>query len=191
MAIEDKIKWDEKYTKTPKLLENRDPSEKLVNIVKKVDNKKALEIACGSGRNSIFLAKQGYIVDALDISEVALETLNNKNIPNINAQLVDLDHYTVAKNSYDMIVMTNFLDRKLISQLKDALKKDGILFIETYMEDKENEKQNANPNFLLKKGELKSFFDVGFEILNYDEFFNETYELYRMKKQSICVKKII
>ncbi len=53
--------------------------------------------------------------------------------------------------------MTNFLDRKIISSLKNALKKDGILFIETYMEDKENEKLDSNPDFLLKKGELKVF----------------------------------
>ncbi|MGB5917628.1 MAG: tellurium resistance protein TehB, partial [Arcobacter sp.] len=86
--------------------------------------------------------------------------------------------------------MTNFLDRKLIPKLANALKKDGILFIETYMHDKINEKPPSNPDFLLQKDELKSFFDDQFEILDYDEFENEDYELYRMKKQSIEVKKL-
>jgi hypothetical protein len=86
--------------------------------------------------------------------------------------------------------MTNFLDRNIILPLANALKKDGILFIETYMEDEENEKPNSNPDFLLKKGELKTFFDNYYKILEYDEFFNETYELYRMKIQSIIVKKL-
>lgn len=189
MAIEDKQKWNEKYKNTPKLLEDRTPSEKLVGIIKNCKGKKALEIACGSGRNSIFLAQQGFEVDALDISEVALEKLKQKDFPNIHVKIVDLDEFIPPKNSYDLIVMTNFLDRKIISSLKNALKKDGILFIETYMEDKENEKPDSNPDFLLKKGELKAFFEEGFEILNYDEFFNETYELYRMKKQSISVRK--
>lgn len=190
MANKDKEKWNKKYKDTPKLLEARDPSRKLLDIIKYCKGNKALEIACGAGRNSIFLAKQDFKVIALDISEVALETLNKKKIANINTKIVDLDNFTPELNTYDLIVMTNFLDRDIIPSLKEALKKDGILFIETYMEDEENEKPNANPAFLLKKDELKIFFQDNFEILDYDEFFNETYELYRMKKQSITAKKL-
>ena len=67
---------------------------------------------------------------------------------------------------------------------------DGILFIETYMHDIINEKPSSNPDFLLKKDELKTFFDDAFEVLDYDEFLNEENELYRMKKQSIAIRKL-
>ena len=86
--------------------------------------------------------------------------------------------------------MTNFLDRKLIPYLSKALKEDGILLIETYMDHKINEKESSNPDFLLKVGELKSFFDDSFEIVEYDEFLNGNDELYKMMKQSIVVKKL-
>lgn len=190
MALEDKIKWDKKYQNTPTLLQQRQASKKLIQIIDKTKGKKALEVASGTGRNSIYLAKAGFEIEALDISQVALDTLDNQGYNNITTKLIDLDNYVPLENSYNLIVMTNFLDRTLIPHLLQALKKDGILFIETYMEDKINSKPNSNPDFLLKKGELKAFFDEKFEILEYDEFLNENFELYKMMKQSIIARKI-
>ncbi|MDZ7818533.1 MAG: methyltransferase domain-containing protein [Aliarcobacter sp.] len=190
MAQKDEIKWNKKYQETPSLLEEKKPSEKLILAVKQTKGKKVLDVASGAGRNSIYLANYGFDVEALDISSVALDILNAKGYKNISCKLADLDNYEVPLNSYDFIVMTNFLDRTIISKLSNALKNDGILFIETYMQDDENEKAPSNPDFLLKKDELKTFFDEAFEILDYDEFFNEENELFRMKKQSIIVKKL-
>lgn len=189
MALKDKLKWDEKYKNTPKLLEDREPSEKLILAMTKTNGNRALDIACGAGKNSIYLAKNNFLVDALDISEVALKSLDNKNLKNITTNLVDLDEYKPTENSYDFIVKTNFLDRTLIPKLANALKKNGVLFIETYMEHPSNEKESSNPDYLLKKEELKTFFNDEFEILDYNEFDNDITELYKMKKQSIIVKK--
>ena len=149
MALKDKLKWDEKYKNTPKLLEDREPSEKLILATSKTNGNKALDIACGAGKNSIYLAKNNFLVDALDISEVALKSLDNKNLKNITTNLIDLDEYKPTENSYDFIVKTNFLDRTLMPKLAKSLKKDGILFIETYMEHPSNEKPSSNPDFLL------------------------------------------
>ncbi len=190
MALQDKIKWDKKYQETPTLLENRNPSNKLTKIVSKTKGNKALEIACGAGRNSIYLAKVGFNVEALDISKIALNTLKKQGYTNIITKCIDLEDYHPTLDSYNLIIMTNYLDRNIIPHLANALTKDGILFIETYMDDKENEKRNSNPDFLLKPDELKTFFDENYEILEYDESFNESYELYRMKKQSIIVRKL-
>lgn len=187
MSIEDKIKWDKKYKNTPSLLEDRAASKRLENIIDKVNGKKALDIACGAGRNSIFLAKKDFNVDALDISKVALDNLQNKGYKNISTKLIDLEGYKPEKDNYDLIIMTNYLDRDIIPILCESLKKEGVLFIETYMDHPSNTKPNSNPDFLLKKDELKTFFDSRFEIIDYDEFDNEAHELYRMKKQSICV----
>ena len=190
MAKKDEIKWNKKYQETPSLLEERRPSEKLIEIIQKIKGKKALDVASGTGRNSVYLAANGFEVDALDISQVALDSLKSKGFENISCKLVDLDEYEVPENSYDFIVMTNFLDRNIIVKLSNALKNDGILFIETYMHDIINEKPSSNPDFLLKKDELKTFFDDAFEVLDYDEFLNEEDELYRMKKQSIAIRKL-
>lgn len=189
MAIEDKIKWEKKYETTPKLLENRPQSKKLEKAIEFTDGKNALDVACGSGRNSIFLAKNGFNVTSIDISQLALKTLEEQNINNITTKQVDLDTFEFEKESYDLIIMINFLDRNLFQKLLHALKKDGVFLIETYMFHEENEKPPSNPNFLLKKDELKEFFEKKAKILDYDEFFNESYELYKMRKQSIIVKK--
>lgn len=190
MAQEDKIKWNKKYKEKHSLLKDRPASKKLDTIIQNIQKGNALDIACGAGRNSIFLAIKGFNVDAVDISEVALEHLNNLDIKNINAILVDLDHYIPSKEFYDIVVMTNFLDRSLIPKLVDALKTNGYMLIETYMNDPINEKENSNPNFLLQKDELKEFFDGSFKIIDYDEFENESFEMYRMKKQSIIAQKL-
>ena len=190
MAIEDKEKWNKKYKNTPELLASRPQSYKLSNVINYAKGLNALDVACGSGRNSIFLANNGFNVTAIDISEVALNSLNEKNNPKIKTQLVDLDTHKFDENSYDLIIMTNFLDRKAIPKLVNALKKDGVLFIETYMFHEENEKPPSNPDFLLKEGELKNFFDEKeVEIIEYDEFFNESFELYKMRKQAIAIRK--
>jgi len=191
MSLQDQEKWDKKYTSTPNLLEKRKPSEKLVKFTKSIDakTKQALDFACGNGRNSIYLAELGFYVDALDISDIALNNLNQNNIKNINTKQIDLDNFNTDKK-YDLIVKCNYLDRDAISTLINALNKNGLMVIETYMDHESNTKPNSNPDFLLKAGELKSFFNDQFEVLEYDEFDNESNELYRMKKQSIVVKKL-
>lgn len=190
MAIEDQIKWDKKYQQTPTLLKDREASKKLQNIIQNIQGRNALEIACGTGRNSIFLAKNGFKVEALDISKVALDFLENKGIENITTKRVDLEDYKPQENSYDLIVKTNYLDREIIPNLLEALKKDGILFIETYMDHKSNTKPNSNPKFLLKEGELKTFCKDGYKMIFYDEFENEAFEKYRMIKQAIMIQKL-
>ena len=79
MAIEDRKRWDKKYRN------NHPIPTKIANVVEKyykfANGTKALDIACGTGRNAKFLAKHGFHVDALDISPVGLEAL--KGIENI------------------------------------------------------------------------------------------------------------
>ncbi len=190
MANKDKIKWNEKYKNTPKLLEDREPSIKLIEAIKHTKGNKALDIACGAGKNSIYLARNNFFIDSMDISDIALKTLDKKGYKNINTIQIDLEEeFVLNKNSYDIIVQTNFLDRTIIPKLINSLKKDGIIFIETYMHHSSNEKEPSNNNFLLKQKELQKLFKDDFELIDYDEFDNEPYELFRMRKQSIIARK--
>ncbi len=190
MSAKDRQKWDKKYKETPKLLQPREASKKVVKFSDRCEGKKALDVACGSGRNSLYLASIGFDVESVDISQVALDVLKEKNIENIHTKLLDLDDYAPAKESYDLIIKCNYLQRDMIKKLSFALKKGGVMIVETYMNHESNTKPNSNPDFLLQKDELKSFFDENFKILEYEEFDNEAYEIYRMKKQSIVVKKV-
>ena len=190
MAVTDQIKWDKKYNETPKLLEKRDVGIKLKEVVSYAKKGLALDVACGAGKNSIYLAQNGFEVESYDISKVALATLTEQNYKNITTFCQDLDGFIPINNRYDFIVMTNFLDRELISNLIRGLKTNGVLFIETYMHHELNEKKSSNPAYLLSEGELKTFFDDSYKVLDYSEFDNGKDELYKMRKQSICIQKV-
>ncbi len=193
MSLKDKTKWDKKYQNKPQLLEFRDASAQLIDALKSIPRGEALDLACGTGRNSLYLAQNGFEVDALDIAQVALDTLTQDaqrlDVTHlIHSTLIDLDNYTPEKQ-YDLIVMCNFLDRSLLQKTKDSLRSGGFYFVETYMLDASNEKENSDKNNLLEKKELQKIFR-DFEIIYYNEFDNEKHELYSMKKQIILAKKI-
>ena len=194
MGLKDKEKWDTKYLKKPQLLIPRDASihlQKYIDIVKKG---RALDLACGSGRNTLFLAQNGFEVDALDIAQIALDALQiqlkSENLSHlVDTKLVDLDNFSTNHETYNLILMCNFLDRELIQKAKQNLNKDGIFIVETYMVDDKNEKEDSDKINLLEKNELKEIFNDSYEILFYNEYNNEPHEIYQMKKQVIVAKK--
>jgi len=184
MALEDKERWNEKYQ------DNKIPDEpvKLIrDYVHLATGKQALDIACGMGRHSKYLASLGFEVDALDISSVAIEQLQG--IPHIHAIEVDFDTYTLEKEKYDLIVCTYFLERKLFPQMIDALKPNGIILMETFLHDEDNERVPSNPAFRLNEGELEAYFDEKFELLHIPEFWDVDYLGFKTMKTSMVAKK--
>jgi len=190
MSELDREKWNRKYREKPALLEARPPSPMVAEYALKAQGRDAVDLACGNGRNTLFLAANGFHVDAVDISAVALKNLQNR-IGTLDVTLIesDLDTFIPRSDHYDLAVMTNYLDRDLIIRTADALKQGGVCIVETYMAHPENEKKDSNPDFLLAKEELLALFDDRFHLLEYREFWNETHELYKMRKQGIAVEK--
>jgi SAM-dependent methyltransferase len=188
MSLADKIKWDKKYSQNKSLFAYRPPSMFVRHYFDLAPNKKALDVACGGGRNTLFLQDLGFEIDAIDISSIALEELAKSINSNVKLIEADLDEYEFEKEKYGFIVMANFLDRKLIEKLKESLVDNGIFIVETYVEDELNEKK-FNKDFMLYKNELKELFK-DFEIIEYDEFMNEAFEVNRMKKAAIAARKV-
>ena len=83
MAQLDKDRWDTKHKEN---MMPHTPLEFITTYSKLAMGKKALDIACGMGRHSKYLTQEGFVVDALDISSVAIDNLQN--IENINANAV-------------------------------------------------------------------------------------------------------
>lgn len=163
--ISDKEKWDKKYK------ENEPPTKPLSLLEEYIclansTNGIALDIACGMGRNSYFMRDSGFIVDSIDISEVAINSLSNQR--NINPICVDLDNYTLEEQKYDLICNSFFLERRLFPQISRALKKNGILIFETFV--LEDYRPISNINHILHKNELLRSF-INLEII----FYKETY----------------
>jgi len=184
MSIADKERWNDKYKNNP-------VPTKIVGVVenyaKLATGKKALDLACGMGRNTKFLASIGFEIDALDISPVAIENLQG--IENINAQEVDFDTYELKENVYDLIVCTYFLKRELFPQIEKALKEDGIFIFETFMHHADNTKTPSTKSFLLNEGELETTFDERYEIMHLREFMEEGICGEKSMKVSMVAKK--
>ncbi len=185
MAVEDRERWDKKYKN------NHPIPSKIAEVVEKysllANGKKALDIACGTGRNAKFLASKGFEVDALDISPVALESL--KGIENIRVKEVDFDTYRLEENAYDLIVCTYYLNRSLFPQIEKALKEDGLFIFETFMHHPENTKVPSNRSFLLEDGELEIAFGNRYELLHLQEFMDDIACGDKAMKSSMVARK--
>jgi len=184
MAIADKERWDEKHSQN---MMPQTPIKLVSDYAKLASGTQALDIACGNGRHSKYLASLDFEVDALDISSVAIEQLQN--IPHIHAKQVDFDTYMLEKNKYDLIVCTYFLERKLFPQMIEALKPNGIILMETFLHHEDNERTPSNPTFRLNEGELEAYFDHRMKILHIPEFWDKDYQGFKTMKTSMVARK--
>ena len=152
--MDDKTRWNNKHQNVPMPME---PSAIVIKYAQPSIDKKALDIACGVGRNTHYLARLGYEVHAVDISDYALSQIENSN--RIHPIETDLTHYTITPNSYDLILNINYLERKLFPSIITGLKSGGILIFQTFITAHEKGYHNpSNPDFLLQCNELPTKF---------------------------------
>ncbi|WP_419655656.1 TehB: predicted tellurite resistance protein [Desulfosarcina variabilis str. Montpellier] len=168
MTDQDRKKWDTRYKND---LGDFAPSSILTQYWQLASCGSALDIACGNGRNSFFLAEKGFTVEAVDISTVATGHLNDKH-PGIHVICQDLDTWKISPNRYDLIVNVHFLDRRLFPMIERALKPDGVLIFESFIS------QNAHP-FGLRNNELLHAFQT-LRIIYYEEKPNDHEEFNQM-----------
>ncbi|MEJ2102220.1 MAG: class I SAM-dependent methyltransferase [Desulfobacterales bacterium] len=127
--FQDQIKWNKKYQSN---YYSDEPATILEHYVKLARGQKALDIAAGNGRNSLFLAKRGFTVDAVDISDAGLRLFAGKH-PNIHPICADLDHFDIPANRYDLIINLKFLNRRLFPYIREGLTAGGILIFQTFL----------------------------------------------------------
>lgn len=161
--------WDERYNQDYDF--SKEPASFLSKNIHRLPRGKALDLAMGTGRNAIFLARHGYEVDGTDSSEVAVEKVQSfaqKESLSIHATQADLTHYQITEKAYDLILNFYFLERTLIPQIKKGLKRGGMLLFETYTVEQSHYGKPHNPAYLLKPNELlHSFKDL--HIIYYHE----------------------
>ncbi len=121
----------------------------------------ALDLACGLGANALLLARRGLTVQAWDISAVAIEKLqqyaNSQGLTMLIKQ-VDIRPSSLPENSFDVIVISRFLDRSLCGGIIAALRAGGLVFYQTYTRQKLTASPPHNPDFLLADNELLMLF---------------------------------
>lgn len=170
----DKAKWNLRFESEDSYLGRR-PSPFLSSGIDRIKRlapgKRALDIACGEGRNSVFLAQHGFKVTGLDISDVGLGKAVRRAEEagvSVDYRQVDLEGYRISEQ-FDLIINFNFLLRGLIPEAVQALSPGGLLIIDTIMESPEL-LASHNQAYLLGRGELQRICDgFGGEILFSEE----------------------
>jgi tellurite methyltransferase len=122
---------------------------------------RVLELAMGEGHNAIFLARQGFAVTGVDISDVAVERsvrLSQAAGITIDAQCMDLRTTTLPADAYDVVVCFYFLQRDLFPQIVSTLKIGGMVIYETYTSEQAQYGHSTNPAYLLQPNELLEAF---------------------------------
>nr|WP_155942948.1 methyltransferase domain-containing protein [Mycobacterium sp. 141] len=128
----------------------------------------ALDIACGQGTASIWLAQRGFEVLGVDVSAVAIETARARArrcgvAARCRFVMADLDDGLPAGPPADVILCYRFRDRKLYPSLVDRLAPGGLLAICVLSEI------GATPSpFRAAPGELRAAF-AGLEVIAADE----------------------
>jgi len=161
----DRIKWNKRYLE-------KDPGQRVPRIVRDYIDRapvgQALDIACGTGAVSLFLAERGYRVEAVDISDVALAGFVGRH-PAIQGVCADLDTFHLAVGRYRLITNIRYLNRRLFPQIIAALQPGGMLMFETFLKSRKKEMDGGfKREYLLDEKELLGAF-APLDILFYEE----------------------
>ena len=152
--------WDKRYNE--KEDEGiRPPSRILKELISRLPLGKALDLACGDGRNAIFLAERGFQVDAVDSSMAAVERGKSFAIEaglNVNFICADLESFEIQRDSYHVITNFYYLQRSLIPEMKKGLKEGGAILFETYTLEQKELGRPRNLDYLLGDNELLQLF---------------------------------
>lgn len=161
-------KWNERYRAGEQLFET--PVPLLTRFVEGLPAGAALDVACGPGRNALYLAGRGWRVTAVDGSPVAIELLwsrARKNDLQIDARLADLERgeFQIAPEAYDLICDCYYLQRDLIPAMKTGLRPGGLLIAIVHLTDRDHPEGTPTR---ARPGELWDAFP-GWAILHYFE----------------------
>jgi SAM-dependent methyltransferase len=153
----DRQKWNQRYAEGA-YRERRHPSALLAELLPRLPRGRALDVACGAGRNALHLAAAGYEVDAIDISSVALEHARRQaggtRVRWIEADLRSDGVRALPAQDYALILMVRYVDMALLGQLGERLADGGHLLIEQHLRSAGAAAGPRNPAFRLGPNEL-------------------------------------
>ncbi len=170
-ADTDKARWDKLYSKNKGYVFGKDPAAFLVESLPLLPVGRALDIAMGEGRNAVYLAKKGFHVVGVDISEIAIrkaKRLATENGTRIRTVIADLSKYQIQPESYEVIMDFYYLNRSLVPQIKKGLKRGGVVIFEGNTVAHMKYDKTQNRAWLLEAGELRELFK-DLEIIKYRE----------------------
>ena len=133
-------RWNERFAAEGYLF-GESPNAYLADMTSSLNKGRALSVADGEGRNSVWLAQQGFEVDAFDFSPIAVDKaqkLASRHGVSVNYQCSSWEAFDWPAQRYDTVVgvFFQFADPAsrpaLFARMDEALKPGGILLIQGY-----------------------------------------------------------
>jgi SAM-dependent methyltransferase len=156
--------WDQHYSDSAKL--DFAPAPLLVEVAEFLPPGRALDLACGAGRNALFLASLGWQVTAVDRSAMGIRLLREraKGLA-IDARIADLESggFAIEPAAYDLICDFYYLQRDLFPAIREGVRPGGVFTGAFHLFQKERAAR-----YVLNAGELRGEFH-GWKILFYSE----------------------
>jgi SAM-dependent methyltransferase len=155
--------YDGIFAKPPKF--QTSPSALLVEAIKNRRPGKALDVAMGQGRNSIYLAQKGWDVTGFDVSKVGLAEARRLAASagvKVNTVLASDEEFDFGVDEWDLIAILYPIEKRSVYRVRKALKPGGIVVVEC------SHKEAANAPFEFETNELLKIYD-GFRILKYED----------------------
>lgn len=160
--------WEQRYRSQGEPSESP-PHPLAVQVANSLPAGRALDLACGTGHNALWLAQHGWSVTAVDGSPKAIEILRNRagrSGVTIDTQIADLAKlaFPIKSAYYDLIAMCYYFQQNLIEQCKQGLVPGGVMVAIALLIEPGKERSA----FRLQQDELCGYF-ADWEILHYRE----------------------
>ena len=150
-------------------------------------NGEVLDLACGNGRHTRYLASLDKRVTAVDIDVSGVAALADQDRIEIIAADLEQDAWPLNNREFDGIVVVNYLFRPHFPSLIKALRDGGVLIFDTFARGNEKYGRPRNPAYLLEPGELLTAFAPDLSIVAYD--YGECNEPEHAVRQRLCAIK--
>jgi tellurite methyltransferase len=156
--------WEKKYRSGDRGREDA-PTILVVEIAEKLAVGTAIDLACGAGRNALYLADRGWAVTAVDGSKKAVELVQLRAAARglqVHTKVADLTapNFTMQPDTFDLVLIAYYLQRDLFPKVKAAVRPGGVIVAIAHTPESGEEwsDKRALP------GELREFFN-GWELL--------------------------
>ncbi len=189
MSKLDQEKWDLRYSEDSYRKNN--PVTLLQDWLPKLPVGKALDLACGAGRNAIYLAQAGYRVDAIDISPEGLKKAQQSATEQglaVNWIEHDLDQPFNFDTDYNLILVMWYVNPGLITRLCDYLAPGGYLLSQEHLVTDEEVIGPTNNDYRMAPGILRATVPE-LEVLLFEESVDTSPEGERLASARLVARK--
>lgn len=166
----------------------------IVSLFQEYQKLRVLDLGCGIGRNSIFIAEQykeiDCIVECVDILELAIEKLSFNAekygvSEHIRGIVKPIEEYTIKENTYDFIIAVSALEHvetvesflSKLEEIRDGICENGVVCLVINSEVREKDKLTGE--------ELPAQFEVNLKTEELQEILNRTFEGWTVLKSSV------